>query len=129
VFARTDVPGVYRIEVEGKGKDPSGGVVSGRTSARVIVYDEDLELTRTAADHDFLRKLAAAGGGEFRRVEALAAFLNELYERPAEQGKLKLDLWPDWRRTTRSGFLVGFFLAFVVAVSCEWVLRRRWGLV
>ena len=129
VFPRTDVPGVYRIEVEGKGKDPSGGVVSGRTSARVIVYDDDLELTRTAADHDFLRKLASAGGGEFHRVEGLAAFLNELYERPPEQGRLKLDLWPDWRRTTRSGFLVGFFLAFVLAVSCEWVLRRRWGLV
>src|SRR5262249_5622291 len=87
LFARTDVPGVYKVEVEGKGRDPSGGEVSGRSAARVIVYDEDLEMTRPAADHDFLRKLSSAGGGEFRRVEKLRGALLELLDRPADLGK------------------------------------------
>ena len=39
----------------------------------MIVYDEDLELSRPAADPEFLAKLAAAGGGgEALRVEQLA---------------------------------------------------------
>jgi hypothetical protein len=128
-FTRTEQPGVYRVTVHGEGKDPSGGVVSGTASARVIVYDEDLEMTRPAADHDFLRKLASAGGGEFQRVEQLPAFLSRLLAEPADEGRARLDLWPDWRRTTRSPFLIAFFLAFVCAVCAEWLLRRRWGLV
>jgi hypothetical protein len=128
-FKRTLAPGVYKITVQGRGKDPAGGEVSGTASARVIVYDEDLEMMRAAADHDFLRKLAAEGGGEFHRVEQLAAFLNSLLERPAERDRVRLDLWPDWRRTTRSPFLVLFFLLFVAAVCGEWLLRRRWGMV
>jgi hypothetical protein len=128
-YVRTEAPGTYRIQVHGKGKGPGGEVIEGDASARVIVYDEDLEMTRVAADHEYLRKLAAAGGGEHQRVEQLAAFLERLRERPEDRERLRLDLRPDWRRTTRSPFLVGFFLLFVTAVSAEWALRRRWGMV
>jgi uncharacterized membrane protein len=128
-FARTNKPGVYKVVVHGSGKDAGGQVVEGSASARVIVYPEDVEMMRTAADHEFLKKLAGAGGGEFRRVEELADLLNKLRDRPAEREKVRLDLWPDWRRTTRSGFFVGFYALFVLAVSAEWLLRRRWGLV
>jgi uncharacterized membrane protein len=127
-FARTEKPGVYQVVVHGEGEDPAGGVVKGDASARVAVYDEDLELTRAAADHEFLRKLAAAGGGEYHRVEELAGFLNGLYSQPPDRGRQKLELWPDWRRATRSAFLVAFFLVFVAVVSAEWALRRRWAL-
>src|SRR5262249_27125363 len=78
----TQTPGVYRIHVKGEGKDPSGNVVAGEASARVIVYDEDTELTRPAADPEFLKKLTAASGGEALRVEQLPDFLNRLAERP-----------------------------------------------
>jgi hypothetical protein len=121
--------GVYKITVQGSGKDPSGGVVSGSSSARVIVYDEDLEMMRPAADHDFLRKLAVEGGGEFHRAEELSAFLGRLLDRPVERDRVRLDLRPDWRSIRRSPFLVVFFLLFVAAVSGEWLLRRRWGMV
>ena len=58
-FVKTDVAGEYRITVQGEAKDPSSGeVVNGEASARFIVYDEDIEMTRRAADHDFLKKLA-----------------------------------------------------------------------
>jgi uncharacterized membrane protein len=128
-FADTRTPGVYKITVRGEGKDASGAAVSGESSARVIVYDEDLELARPAADPEFLKKLAAAGGGEALRVEQLADYLSRLAEQPMDAGKPKMELRPDWRTTNRSAFLVCFFVAFCAVVSLEWGLRRRWGMV
>jgi uncharacterized membrane protein len=129
-FGRTDLPGEYRLEVSGKGVGPDGEeVTGGPLSARFIVYDEDVELTRRSADHDFLRKLAAAGGGQFHRPEELNRFLEQLADQPTAHGRLKMDLWPNWRGTARSGFLVSFFLVFVALLSVEWGLRRRWGMV
>jgi uncharacterized membrane protein len=129
-FTKTDAPGEYRVVVQGEAKDPSTGeVVRGEASARFLVYQDELELMRRAADHDFLKKLAAAGGGEFHRAEELPDFLSKLYNEPARQARAKLDLWPNWRGTQRSPFFVGFFLAFVALLAGEWVLRRRWGLV
>jgi len=129
VVGATRQPGVYRLTVKGEGKDPAGGVVSGESSARVILYDEDLELSRPAADPEFMKKLAAAGGGEALRVEQLADHLSRLAEEPLDRGKPKMELRPDWRTTGRSAFLVFFFVLFSAVVSLEWGLRRRWGLV
>jgi uncharacterized membrane protein len=129
-FTATQTPGIYRIVARGEGKDPAGGVVSGEASARVIVYDEDLEMTRPAADPEFLKKLATAGGnGQSLRVEQLGEFLHGLAERPVVAGKPKLLLRPDWRTTGRSPFLGLFFVAFCAVVCLEWGLRRWWGLV
>jgi uncharacterized membrane protein len=129
VFAETRKPGTYKITVSGEGKDPSGEMISGQASARVIVYDEDIEMTRPAADPEFMRKLATAGGGEALTIEQLPEFLNRLAEQPLDPGKQKMDLRPDWRSTARSGFLIGFFVAFVAVVGLEWALRRWWGMV
>ncbi|MFO0930823.1 MAG: hypothetical protein U0736_27955 [Gemmataceae bacterium] len=122
-------PGVYRIRVRGEAKEPSGAAVNGEASARVIVYDEDLELTRPAADPEFLQRLAAASGGEALRVEQFADFLNRLAERPVERAAPRTELRPDWRTTARSSFLPAYFVAFTLVVCLEWGLRRRWGLV
>jgi uncharacterized membrane protein len=129
VFATAKLPGIYKVSVKGEGKDPAGGVVTGTASARVIVYDEDLELARPAADPEFLRKLASAGSGEALRIEQLGDFLNRLAEQPLERGKPRMELRPDWRTTSRSSFFVGFFVLFTAVVCVEWGLRRRWGLV
>ena len=48
---------------------------------------------------------------------------------PLAQARDRPTLWPDWRKTTLSGFLVGLFLLFVSVLCLEWFLRRRWGLV
>jgi hypothetical protein len=128
-FTSTQNPGVYKVVVRGEGKDPSGGVVSGEASARVIVYDEDVELSRPAADPEFLAKLSAAGGGgEALRVEQLPDFLNRLAEKPLERGRERQHLRPDWQARGTSPFLWLFFLTFCVVVSLEWGLRRWWGL-
>jgi uncharacterized membrane protein len=129
-FVKTDMAGEYRIVVQGEAKDPSSGeVVSGEASARFIVYDEDIEMIRRAADHDFLKKLAAAGGGDFHRVEELPAFLRRMQTENLARNKPKLILRPDWRTSSRSAFFPLFFVLFVTLLSIEWLLRRRWGMV
>jgi uncharacterized membrane protein len=129
VFTKTTAAGEYRIVVEGQAKDPSGEVVTGTAAARFLVYEDDLEMVRRAADHDFLKKLANAGGGQFHRVEDLPAFLDKLQHDPLAHARLKMDLWPNWRGTQRSPFFLLFFGAFVAILAGEWILRRRWGLV
>jgi uncharacterized membrane protein len=128
-FVNTDVPGEYRIEVSGEGKDASGDTVSDKASARFMVYDDDLEMTRRAADHEFLKKLSAAGGGEFHLAKDLGPFLQQFQKQPLDKNRSPAQQWPNWRTTKLSPFFVLFFLIFVAVLSGEWLLRRRWGMV
>jgi uncharacterized membrane protein len=128
-FVNTDVPGEYRIEVSGEGKDPNGETVRDKASARFMVYDDDLEMTRRAADHEFLKKLSAAGGGEFHLAKDLGPFLQQFQKQPMDKKRSPAQQWPNWRTTKLSPFFVLFFLIFVAVLSGEWLLRRRWGMV
>jgi uncharacterized membrane protein len=129
LFWKTDAAGEYRLEVSGTGKDADGKDISGKATARFLVYEDDSETRQRAANHEFLKALASAGGGEFHQPDDLAAFLTQLQAQPLPHSRPKADFWPDWRRNQTSGFLVGFFLLFVALLSMEWFLRRRWGLV
>jgi hypothetical protein len=122
-------PGEYLIKATGTGKDIDGKPVDGKEEARFLVYQDETETMRRAADHDFLKKLAANGGGEFHQADDLAAYLKQLAAQPLPQDRPKANVWPDWRYNQLSGFLVSFFMLFVVLLSLEWFLRRRWGLV
>jgi hypothetical protein len=128
-FVNTDVPGEYRIEVSGEGKDVNGDTVSDTASARFMVYDDDLEMTRRAADHEFLKKLSPAGGGEFHLAKDLGPFLQQFQKQPLDKKRSAALQWPNWRTTKLSPFFVLFFLVFVAVLSGEWLLRRRWGMV
>ncbi len=126
---KTDTPGEYKLTVRGKGKDADGSEVSGEATARFLVYRDDTELLRQAADHDFLTKLATAGGGKFHRAEDLAKFLKEMADRPATDGKAKPTYYPDWKRRETGALRPLVLLAFVGLLGIEWGLRRYWGLV
>lgn len=128
-FWKTDVPGEYRMVVHGKGKDHDGKETSGEASARFLIYQDDAEMVRQAADHEFLSKLANAGGGKAYRAEDLPRVLQELQTQTLPQLKPKTERWPDWRTSGRSDFLGLFFLLFVSVLCCEWFLRRYWGMV
>jgi hypothetical protein len=129
LFWKTDTAGEYRLEVSGSGKDADGNDISGTASARFLVYEDDAEMRQRAANHDFLKNLAAAGGGEFHQPDDLAAFLAQLQSQPLPHSRPRADLSPDWRTNQMSLFLVIFFSLFVAVLSLEWFLRRRWGLV
>jgi uncharacterized membrane protein len=130
-FWKTDQPGEYQLVARGWYKDENGKEVSGGEPARTrfLIYQDDSELIRRAADHDFLTKLASAGGGKFHPAEELPRFLQDLQKMPLPQGSPKARLMPDWRQHTFSSFLTIFFLLFVGLLSTEWFLRRRWGMV
>jgi len=129
VFWKTDKPGEYRIVVNGRGKDTDGSSITGEASARVLIFQDDSETLRQAADHDFLTKLAAAGGGKFHRADELPRFLESLATQSPAAGRQKAVYWPDWRSARTTGFLPALFVAFVAVLGVEWGLRRYWGMV
>jgi hypothetical protein len=142
-FWKTDGPGEYQIVARGWGKDSDGKplVDLPPAQARFLVFQDDAEMARQGADHEFLEKLAAAGGGSFHQAVDLPMFLKDLAAQPAPQTRVKAHLWPEWRKTpssrtgsaqlsalTGSGILICFLL-FVTFLCVEWFLRRIWGLV
>jgi uncharacterized membrane protein len=142
-FWKTDVPGEYSLVARAWGTDVDGKPLDNLPPARIrfIVYQDDSELSRQAADHDFLNKLASAGGGKFHQADELRQFLRDVPNQPLAQNRTKAKLWPDWRRgpashstgdqiaaLTQSGMLV-IFILFVSLVGTEWLLRRLWGFV
>jgi hypothetical protein len=125
----TTKPGTYRLTVSGSGKDTEGQDVKGETTVRFIVFDDDVESAQQAADHAYLRKLAAAGGGEFHEGAELADFLRDLRKQLKDTAKGQEEHIPNWDTRDRSPFLALFFVLFVAVIGSEWFLRRRWGLV
>jgi uncharacterized membrane protein len=119
LFQATRAPGTYRVVAR------SGGA---EASARVIVYDEDVEMAQPAADLDFLARLASEGGGDAYKAGALKELLARLAEQPASAAEVTRVTSPNWRTEERSGFLAAFLALFCVVMSLEWALRRWWGM-
>jgi hypothetical protein len=128
-FWKTDLPGEYRLVARGKGKDATGQEVTGEATARFVVYQDDAERAVWRANHEFLKTLATAGGGQFHEAKDLSRFLQELAQQPVQQSRAKAKMWPDWRGNKLSLFVVSFLLLFVTLLGLEWYLRRRWGMV
>lgn len=144
-FWKTGLPGEYEIVATGEGKDRDGHEVKPAQPARArfLCFAEDVENLRPAADHDFLARLASAGGGRFHQAEErkLSLFLEELAGQTKMQNKPRVDLFPDWRRnpisdtvsdqlaTLWSTALLPSFFLFVIFLAAEWFCRRHWGLV
>ena len=67
--------GEYTVKVTATGKTAKGDAVTGDASAKFIGYPETAEeMVRTAADPDFLAKVAAASGGKGYRLDELPGF-------------------------------------------------------
>ena len=119
-FGETQEPGIYRIAVTAT---RDGQAVPGMATTRFMVDSRDLELDNPAADPALLQDLALATGGRVIAPEQLDEFLQELIDRDATQLEDKrvtrLTLWDNWP----------FLLVFVLAISAEWFVRKRRGLV
>jgi hypothetical protein len=142
-FWKITAPGEYRIVVHGEGKDADGSPIKGEAEGRFLAYSTDLENARPGADLAFLQRLAAVGGGRYRKAgeRELVQFLEELRGQSVPQLRPRGAVCPDWRRNPASGSLAdqagtlwasGLLLSFVLFVTflcVEWYLRRRWGMV
>ncbi len=124
------VPGEYTVKVTGSGKDEKGAAIEGEASARFFAFAVATdEMLVKSAKPDVLQRIAAAGGGQFHRLEELPKFLKELADQPLDTVKPRPRFYPDWRRDQSHGFLPTWLTLFVVVLGFEWGLRRYWGLV
>jgi uncharacterized membrane protein len=135
--------GEYRLVITGKGKDSDGSEVKDEKVARFLVALEDFEGTSTAADHDFLGRLASESGGSFTPADEqqLLKFLEALKGQVRSESRQKVEHWPDWRRHPASdgwgdqlaalwkSSALACFLLFAGLLCGEWALRRWWGWV
>ncbi len=124
-----NLPGAYKIEVTAQkqntplGKDTTDFVL-GRPSA---------EFEKLSLDVDRLTKMAGAGGGEYLRLPGLSDLMNRLIRRHEMRGAgsrqpteyALFSASTHLRKHLKMGVCFGLF---VLLVTGEWLLRRRWQL-
>jgi uncharacterized membrane protein len=120
-FDQTQTAGDYTISVTARNGDAS----LGSAKSRFLVFEQDLELDNAVADPSLLASLSAItkqAGGQSLAPEELPDLLERMKKKPLEldvETQVKHTPWDTWP----------FFLLFVGLISCEWYLRKRWGLV
>jgi uncharacterized membrane protein len=118
-------PGIYTIDVLALDEQREIGT----TQAQFMVYDRDKEKSNPAGDPDQLARLAARTaewGGRLIQPEEFGRLLDEIAEQTPD---MKIEIPNKWRLgdTWQDGTV--FLLLFVGALTTEWFLRKRWGLV
>lgn len=107
-------PGEYTISVKGTRQ----GKVLGSDSARFMVYQDNRELERPAADLALLRQISEITGGEVIRPEDVGKQLAKLGPDASEYvTQSEHRVWDNWP----------FFLTFATLLTLEWALRKAKG--
>jgi hypothetical protein len=117
-------PGDYAIEVVAT----RNGQTLGKSRAEFLVFDQDVELSNAAADHEHLARLAAITkefGGRLVPPEELDSLLNEIANRPPEMEVRQ----QKWRLGDTALTAWTWLIAFASVLGVEWWLRKKWGLV
>ncbi|MEX0676175.1 MAG: glutamine amidotransferase [Pirellulales bacterium] len=121
-FDEAQAAGDYAIAVTAEGQE---GAALGSAGSRFLVFEQDLELDNAVADPTLLASLSAItkqAGGQSFAPEELSQLLGRIQQQPKEmeiETQVKLTPWDTWP----------FFGLFIVLISVEWYLRKKWGLV
>jgi uncharacterized membrane protein len=119
------VPGDYAVEVTASRE----GKILGTGRGEFMVFDRDVELSTQAADHDQLARLAALTkefGGRLVAPEQVPALLEEIRDRPPD---LEIEVQTKWQLADTARDAWSVLLLFVLILTGEWFLRKKWGLV
>lgn len=119
-FKGASQPGIYRVVVTAQ-KD--GVDFGGSATTRFLVDSSDPELDNPAADPSMLQGLAEQTGGRVIPAEEFDEFLDQLITAGPPNLSLtqitRVTLWDNW-------WYLGLF---VFAMTAEWFVRKRRGLV
>lgn len=109
--------GEYRITVTGR----LNGQVIGEDTARFLVWQDDREMEPPTADPDLLATIAKATGGKVLNPEELIKELKSIDLRQFSEFESQEErrLWDNWP----------LLMIFVAIITCEWIIRRKSGMV
>jgi uncharacterized membrane protein len=117
-------PGEYVVRVAAQ----LAGQEIGDATAKFSVQALDVELSDPAANPQQLASLArltSSAGGRSVPPEQLGTLLDELLDKPPE---MEIEVATKWRFGDSAAETWPFFGLFVALLSCEWYLRKKWGL-
>jgi uncharacterized membrane protein len=123
-YGPLQAPGEYTLEVAAR----RDGAEIGAAQSRFEVFDQDLELSSPAADHDLLRRLANLTepfGGRMLAREELPDVLRQMQDLPE---RIAVERETRWRLAGAAGAAWLFFLVMAGIFIAEWALRKKWGL-
>lgn len=115
-----DTKGDYLITAEVT--DPSDRTFRREGNGRFLIEQYNPELENSAASPETLANMARITSGELLLPEALPGLVDELLAKSealteTRQNRQTLyDRWP-------------LFVLFILLISCEWFLRKKWGAV
>lgn len=118
-------PGDYALEVTAS----RDGEILGTGRGEFMVFDRDVELSSSAADHEQLARLAATTsefGGRVVAPEQLSSLLEDIRDRPPE---MEIEVQTKWQLADTARDAWAVFLLFIALLTTEWFLRKKWGLV
>lgn len=118
-------PGIYTLRVVGKRQ----ATPIGQTEVEFVIFDQDKEKANPAADPQLVARLAEQTqkfGGRAIVPEELGTLLDEILAHPPE---MKVTVPQRWQLGQTAWDGSAFLLLFVALLSCEWALRKKWGLV
>ena len=101
----------------------------GSAERQFAIQATDLELVDPAANPsqlEMLARLTSDAGGRALAPEELPALIREIGENPPQA---KITYQSKWQLTDKKFDAWAMFLCAIALVSCEWYLRKRWGLV
>lgn len=117
-------PGDYAIEVVAT----RNGQTLGKSRAEFLVFDQDVELSNPASDHEHLARLAAITrefGGRMLPPDEIGSLLDEIANRAPEMEVRQ----QKWRLGDTAFTAWTWLILFASVLGTEWWLRKRWGLV
>ena len=117
--------GLYTISV---GATRNGEPI-GKSEVEFVVFDQDLEKSNPAANPDLMDRLAkqtAEYGGRAVVPEELGTLLDYIADNPPEM-KIEVPMKHQLGKSFNDSAI--FLGVFVLLLTGEWALRKKWGLV
>lgn len=122
-------PGPYKVEVTARKQE----AVLGKDAIDFTLGRPSAEFEKLSLDADRLGKMAAASGGEYLKLPGLSDLIARLARRYETQGHgpqqateyTVFAAKTSFRRHLKMAVVFGLF---VLLVTAEWLLRRRWQL-